>query len=271
MYGNLIIGVDGRQGGLDAAALAAVLAAPAARPHLVFVAVAGARAHTGRGSAGDLHLELADPDCLDELMGRERRLLGDQAPILRLAADSVADGLRAAAVQCEADLVVVGASRRAGIPHVTRDEDALAVIHRTAGGVAIAPVGFAERPHPLARIGVAFDGSAESWVALAHGGLLAEERDCEIVAMTVADSDQLVAFADEVNLLVCGSRRNGPVRRLMLGSASDHLVRHVDAPVIVTAPVDSPAVAHWRERHPDAGAYLGRRARATVGDTERGA
>ncbi len=61
IYENLIIGVDGREGGLDAA-----------------------------------------------------------------EADSVADGLRAAAMQCEADLVVVGASRRAGIPHVTRDEDAVA-------------------------------------------------------------------------------------------------------------------------------------------------
>ena len=61
IYENLIIGVDGREGGLDAA-----------------------------------------------------------------EADSVADGLRAAPMQCEADLVAVGASRRAGIPRVTRDEDAVA-------------------------------------------------------------------------------------------------------------------------------------------------
>jgi hypothetical protein len=137
---------------------------------------------------------------------------------------------------------------------VTRDEDALAVIHHTAETVAIAPVGFGDRPQRLDRIGVAFDGSAESVVALAHGGLLAEERECEMM-LTVEDSDRLDAFADEVDLLVCGSRRNGPVRRLMLGSASDHLVRHVDVPLIVTAPVDSAAVARWQERHPAAGAY----------------
>ena len=253
IYENLIIGVDGREGGLDAAALAAMLAAPAARQHLVFVA--GAPAHTGRGAVGDLHLELVDPDCLDELMGRERRLVGDLAPFLRFEAASVADGLRAAAIQCEADLVVVGASRRAGIPHVTRDEDALAVIHHTAETVAIAPVDFANRPHRLDRVGVAFDGSAESMVALAHGGLLAEQRECEMMVLTVEDSDRLDAVADEVDLLVCGSRRNGPLRRLMLGSASDHLVRHVDVPLIVTAPVDSAAVARWQERHPEAGAY----------------
>lgn len=256
MYGNVIIGVDGRQGGLDAAALAAVLAAPAARRHLVFVA--GAPAHTGRGAVGDLHLEAADPDCLDDLVGRERRLVGRPAQVLRFDADSVAEGLRAAATKCEADLVVVGASRRGGIPHVTRDEDALAVIHRTAETVAIAPVGFAERPHRLDRIGVAFDGSAESVVALAHGGLLAEERECEMMVMTVEDSDQLAAPTDEVDLLVCGSRRYGPLRRLMLGSASDHLVRHVNVPLIVTAPLDPAAVARWQERHPEAAAYGGR-------------
>jgi hypothetical protein len=253
MYENLIIGVDGRQGGLDAAALAAVLAAPAARRQLVFVA--GAPAHTGRGVVGDLHLELADPDCLEALLGRERRLVGDQAAVLCIDAATVADGLRAAAMQCEADLVVVGASRRAGIPHVTRDEDALAVIHHTAETVSIAPVGFVDRPHRLDRIGVAFDGSAESAVALAHGGLLAEERGCEMIVMTMEDPDGLVASTDEVDLLVCGSRRNGPVRRLMLGSTSDHLVRHVDVPLIVTAPVDSAAVARWRERHPEAGVH----------------
>jgi hypothetical protein len=253
IYENLIIGVDGRQGGVDAAALAAVLAAPAARRHLVFVA--GAAAHTGRGSVGDLHLELADSDCLDELMGRERRLVGEHATVMCFTADTVADGLRAAAMQCESDLVVVGASRRGGIPHVTRDEDALAVIHHTAETVAVAPAGFADRAFGLDRIGVAFDGSAESMVALAHGGLLAEERESELMVVTVEDSDQLVASTDQVDLLVCGSRRNGPLRRLMLGSASDHLVRHVDVPLIITAPVDSASVAGWRERHPEAGAY----------------
>lgn len=252
MYENLIIGVDGRQGGVDAAALAAVLAAPAACRHLVFVA--GAPAHTGRGAVGDLHLELADPDCLEELMGRERRLVGDEVPFLCFEADSVADGLRAAAIQCESDLVVVGASRRAGIPHLTRDEDALAVIHHTTETVAVAPVGFAGRSFALDRIAVAVDGSAESMVALAHAGLLAEQRQCEMMVVTVEDSDQLVACTHEVDLLVCGSRRNGPLRRLLLGSVSDYLVHHVDVPLIITAPVDSATIARWRERHAEAGA-----------------
>lgn len=82
--------------------------------------------------------------------GRERRLVGDQAPVL---------------------------------------------VRHTPETVAIAPVGFAGRPHRPARVGVAFDGSAESVVALAHGGLLAEERNCEMVVLTVEDSDRIDALA----------------------------------------------------------------------------
>ena len=43
--------------------------------------------------------------------------------------------------------------------------------------------------------------------------------------------------------------------RRHLSTASDHLVRHVDVPLIVTAPVDSGTVARRQERHRAAGAY----------------
>lgn len=69
--------------------------------------------------------------------------------------------------------------------------------------------------------------------------------------MTVNDSYQVVAFGDEADLLVGGSRRNGPPRRLVLASASDHLVRHVDGPLVVTAAV----AARWQERHAEASGH----------------
>lgn len=237
MYANIIVGVDGRQGGVDAAALAALLAAPAARCHLVFVA-ADAR-HPGRGTDADLHLELVDPDYLPELMGRERRLLG--------------------------------ASRRHGIPHLGGDGVA-SVLHRTRETLAIAPVGYSSSTRKLHRIGVAFDWSSESVVALAHASLLAEERGCELVIRQVMDLEpaghaspdvadgvevevvtgsarrRLVSLSRDVDLLVCGSRRLGPLRRLVLGSTSEYLARHVAVPLLITAPVDSTTVSRWRER-----------------------
>lgn len=45
--------------------------------------------------------------------------------------------------------------------------------------------------------------------------------------------DELVAFGDEVDLLVVGSRSFGPLRRLILGSTSMHLARDVRSPLLV--------------------------------------
>jgi nucleotide-binding universal stress UspA family protein len=283
MYANVIVGVDGRQGGQDAAALAALLASPTARRHLVHVA--GPSAHNGRGSTGDVHLELADPDCLRWLMGRERKMLGGDAPTVRVPADSVADGLAQAAAERDADLIVVGAARGHGFARLASRDDVAPLLHHTHETVAVAPLAFSEAPRRLERIGVAFDRSPESFVALAHAGLLAEERGCEVVVRHVAPAalgrpapgrssvtapargrplsaaadgvlvetvggsphGLLLALARDVDLLVCGSRRAGLLRRLALGSMTDYLTRHVAVPLLVPTPVDAAAVARWRE------------------------
>jgi nucleotide-binding universal stress UspA family protein len=243
MYDNLIVGVDGRHGGRDAAALAGLLATPGARRHLVFVA--DAPAHNGAGSEFDLHLDQVDADILSQLMDTERQLAGGDAPTLRMSAPSVAEGLQAAAMQCSADLVVVGASRRHGIPRLTRPDDVAALLRTTTETVAIAPTGYRDRPRELRRIGVAYDGTPESEVALAHAQLLAHE--CGGEAVTHSEHPGLVALSREVDVLVCGSRRNGPVRRLVLGSTSEYLADHVEVPLIITAPIDSSAVERWHE------------------------
>ena len=41
------------------------------------------------------------------------------------------------------------------------------------------------------------------------------------------------AAAEGADLIVVGSRGRGPVGRLLLGSVSDHIVRHADCPVLV--------------------------------------
>ena len=38
--------------------------------------------------------------------------------------------------------------------------------------------------------------------------------------------EELASFGEEVDLLIVGSRNYGPVKRLMLGSTSNHLQRH---------------------------------------------
>jgi hypothetical protein len=48
-----------------------------------------------------------------------------------------------------------------------------------------------------------------------------------------APGDELVAFGDEVDLLVVGSRGRGPLRRLILGSTSLHLTREARCPLLI--------------------------------------
>jgi nucleotide-binding universal stress UspA family protein len=45
--------------------------------------------------------------------------------------------------------------------------------------------------------------------------------------------EELAAFGARVDLLVVGSRGYGPLRRLMLGSTSEHLAGHARCPLLV--------------------------------------
>jgi nucleotide-binding universal stress UspA family protein len=46
-------------------------------------------------------------------------------------------------------------------------------------------------------------------------------------------SATVVGGAEQLDLLLMGSRDQGPVRRLLMGSVSTHVVRHAACPVIV--------------------------------------
>ena len=261
MYDNLIIGVDGRQGGRDAAALAGMLAGASAKRYLAYVET---KPHNGRGTEDDLHLELADADLLPALLNAERQLAGAVAPLVHVVAESVASGLGEIAGRDEADLVVVGASRHRDLSGHLGYDDVVALLRQTLETIAVAPRGYSDGPRCLERIGVAFDRSPESFVALAHAGLLAEQRGCEVVVsrlpepaewpppappIQVAERAGLKALSREVDLLVCGSRRAGTLRRLATGSTSEYLTRHVEVPLLITPPVDARTTDLWREHH----------------------
>jgi nucleotide-binding universal stress UspA family protein len=109
MYTNLIVAVDGRQGGRDAAGLGGLLASPDASRSLVFVTDARITRAPG------LTLEFAADDDLRELLVVERRLCAGDPHIRRVHAPSVGVGLNEIAGAAGADLVVVDTSRRHGI------------------------------------------------------------------------------------------------------------------------------------------------------------
>jgi nucleotide-binding universal stress UspA family protein len=69
----------------------------------------------------------------------------------------------------------------------------------------------------------------------------------DVEAVSGGTNDRLEELAEEVDLLVCGSRGWGSVMRVVLGSTAHHLIHHADCPVLVvprtadTDKVDAPA------------------------------
>jgi len=235
LYHEIIVGVDGGAGGRDAACLARVLG-PGARRTLVYVRL--------YNPAGDhptmLELDRADDgNSLGDALSEERRLCADSPTCESVHSDSVAAGLDEEAARRTADLIVVGASHRHGLVRLLWGDDTHAVLHRSPLALAVAPHGYARAPRLPDRIGVLGGPAAGAQSALASARLLADQsgaqlemRQIDSVA-TASLRGQLREFAAEVDLLVCASHRQGALERLVTGSPSDWLIRHLHVPVVI--------------------------------------
>ena len=264
MYSNVIVGVDGRPGGKDAAALAGNLAGREAARALVYVSQFRPPADQPTHPA----LELTDAASLG-VLEEELALSGGHARMMRISAPTVGACLEVTAERQGTDLIVVGASRRHGLKRLGGRDDVHSVLAHTPIAVAVAPEGYRSRRRTLSLIGIAFDGSPQSIVALAHGALLAEEHGCEMTIRRVVDptgercaqlvvdglyvevvagdvAGQLVDLSRHVDLLVCGSRRPGALRRLALGSTGEYLARHAQSPLLIAPVSDDASVRRWR-------------------------
>jgi nucleotide-binding universal stress UspA family protein len=78
-----------------------------------------------------------------------------------------------------------------------------------------------------------------------------EGVELEVIAGPVRE--ELAALSERADVLVCGSRHQTTVKRVMLGSTSDFLARHAACPLLITPATDEPAVAAWHA-HGDAAA-----------------
>lgn len=169
MFGNLIVGVDGNDGALDALALARTLVAPDGAVTLVHVEVKGRD-----GPAA----ETAPP--LVELPGGPDGAVLD---LLVVQAPSAAAGLHAHAVRTGAEVIVIGASRRAWLRRAVGRDDTSAVLEEPPCAVAVAPVGYAGRPRAVRTVGVGYDGSAAGEDALAAARELATAHGARLSAL----------------------------------------------------------------------------------------
>ncbi len=256
MFKQILIGVDGRQGGRDAIALARQLATPDTRFTFAHVG----ESHHGRS---------------DELLAAAREQADLDAELVAVAHARVGAGLHQLAERVGADLLAVGSSRHGTLGRVLIGDDARATLHGASCSVAIASHRYADAPHPLQRLGVGYDGTAESDSALAEARELAARNQARIKALWVVsledvqhrapvpadwpeaieqlltehtwrleqlggldvDSvyggprEELAGLSERVDLLVVGSHRHAHAH----GGIPRYLADHAACPLLVTS------------------------------------
>jgi nucleotide-binding universal stress UspA family protein len=182
MFMDVLVGVDGRQGGRDAIALASRLTDPAGKLTLAHV------------HSGPLHpIHAATPGLMHEEHEASRELLERErsagevasAQLLSVVAMSPGRGLHEQAEGENADLIVVGSCSRSAVGRAMLGDDTRAALNGAPCAVAIAPLGYAEHPKPIATVGVAYNSSPESEAALAIARTVAARTKARIQALEV--------------------------------------------------------------------------------------
>jgi nucleotide-binding universal stress UspA family protein len=270
MFRNVIVGVDGRQGGQDALALAKHLldtdgsltaARVLVRDRLI-----------GREANAELEaVEGARTRALQDATRDEPR---SDSELRTVFAPSVGRGLHELADAERADLLVVGSCRRGLVGRVMIGDDTSDALNGAPCALAIAPFGYAERPAAWGEIGVGYNGSSESKDALAAARSMAAEYGAKLSAFEAVSvpaylsvpgaggetlpalvaqaceriealggveshaaygvaAEELAMYSASLDLLVVGSRAYGPVGRLMHGSTSRQLARAARCPILV--------------------------------------
>lgn len=270
MFKNVIVGVDGRSGGRDAAALARRLLAPQGRLTLIHV-------HLETTAVVVHEFDSSAREEAQKLLEGERAATGGEAELAHIGGTSVAVGLHRYAEEHGADLLVVGTCHRGVVGRVLAGDDARDSLQGAPCAVAISPQGYVESSTPVEIIGVGYDGSAKSQAALARAGELAGDADAEIHALILVaavrfdDSklapmnsvmeidprlddmrrqlnqldrvsaraayglpvEELETFGEEVDLLLLGSRSEGRKGRLVVERIFKHLARAARCPLLV--------------------------------------
>jgi nucleotide-binding universal stress UspA family protein len=181
VFENVLVGVDGRPYARDAIALAAQLARPHGKLTLAHV------------HPGELHsLRAVTPGLLAEereaslhLLERERADAGVQAELVSVIAATPGAGLHRQAEEQGADLLVVGSCSHSAFGRAMLGDDTRAALNGSPCAVAIAARGYSEHPTPLAKVGVAYNGSPEAHSALAAAIEAAKPTNGAVSALEV--------------------------------------------------------------------------------------
>jgi nucleotide-binding universal stress UspA family protein len=181
MFENVLVGVDGRSNGRDAIALASGLIDPEGKLTLAHV-------HSGElrpSRAISPALVREEREASEKLLEQERAAAGADGELASIVAMSPGAGLHRRAEEQNADLLVVGSCSHSALGRAMLGDDTRAALNGAPCAVAIAARGYAERPAPIAKVGVAYNGSQESRAALAVARKLAAQTQASLHALQV--------------------------------------------------------------------------------------
>jgi nucleotide-binding universal stress UspA family protein len=171
MLKTIVVGIDGREGGRDALALAGSLQRAFAS-ELVAVHAYPLDVHLGRGADGEYETVIHDRAV--EVAKDEVERSGAAARPFVVADGSPGRALHSAATAHGAGLIVVGSAHRGRVGRVLAGDVSVGTLHGAPCPVLVAPRGYAEHGGELSTIGVGFDGSPESRAAVEFAHRIAE-------------------------------------------------------------------------------------------------
>jgi len=178
MFNNVVVGVDDDEGGRDAIALARMLAADGARLTLAQVYHGGSA--VSRRSSPDY--EAGQHKRIRALLETRRAEAEVEAELRCYGSTSVGRGLHELAELTDADLLVIGSTRRGLLGRVLIGDDTRAALNGAPCAVAIAPAGYSREPAVMREVGVGYDGSPESKRALELARIVAAEHHTTLSA-----------------------------------------------------------------------------------------
>lgn len=178
MFRQIVIGVDDQQGGRDAITLARKLLAHDGE--LTFAHVYAGDPFLYRGASAAV--QRSERQSALEMLEKVREEIGVEAHLRWRGAPSVGQGLHESCELIDADLLVVGSSRRSLLGRVLIGDDTRAALNGAPCAIAIAPAGYARGPAVMREIGVGYNGSPESEHALEMARVLAADAGAKLSA-----------------------------------------------------------------------------------------
>lgn len=181
MFDNVLVGVDGRPGGRDAIALASRLTGRDGKLTLAHV-------HSGLmrpSHAVTPSLLREEREASMKLLERERAEGEIDAELVSIVATTPGRGLHQQAEEQHADLLVVGSCSRGVLGRTMLGNDTRGALNGAPCAIAIASLRYAEHPMPLAKLGVGYDGSPESKLALQAARDISHSTRASVAALEV--------------------------------------------------------------------------------------